>query len=139
MTASEDRHSAEIDRLRAALKRAEAERDALKAELTHRLEVEINARDILTTEQTIVKAELVMRAFLAGVRAGAEPAGESKVSALASRVLSLIPENPEILSLENPHRVVLTPGYDDSDLRPTIDEVNQAVREARRIYRERKG
>lgn len=63
------------------------------------------------------------------------PAYASTAERLVERILALIPERPEILTLTSPWGLFKVPGFDCSDLDPSLAQAGYALAEAKIRYR----
>jgi hypothetical protein len=58
---------------------------------------------------------------------------------LRDRILSLIPDNPEILEMNDCFNLFTVKGFHCDDLRPSLAQAGWAMRSAQRLFRERQG
>jgi len=55
---------------------------------------------------------------------------------LTKRILALIPEHPEILTIDGPFALFKVPGFKCDDLQPSLFQAGWALAKARQLYRE---
>lgn len=58
----------------------------------------------------------------------------STAEALAERIFALIPDNPQILTLESPFDLFKVPGFRCDDLQPSLAQASGALAKARHMW-----
>ena len=60
---------------------------------------------------------------------------ETTADELTKRILALIPEHPEIMTIESPFDLFTVDGFDCRDLEPSLAQASCALGKARHIYK----
>lgn len=68
----------------------------------------------------------------------AKAAYEATGNVLVDRILALLPEHPEILTMPSPFGLFDVPGFRCDDLKPTLAQASAALHQARAIWHLRK-
>ena len=67
----------------------------------------------------------------------ATPAGYTATAdELTQRILALIPDHPYVLTMDDPWALLKVPGFDCSDLGPTLFQAGWSLRTAQNLYRQ---